>query len=183
MLIDESGLLMAPLVRRSWAERGRTPVLRQKARRREKVSVAGALWVPRRGGLRLSYRTIVDGYFGSAQVAEFVAGLLDEAGRRPLVVVWDGGAMHKGDPVRRLLARRGGRLRLERLPPYAPMLNPVEDLWSWLKYSRLCNYAPRDARDLNGRITEVLDPIREDQGLLRSFWQHCELPDPLTLLS
>ena len=34
--------------------------------------------------------------------------------------------MHKGDPIRDLLSHFAGRLDLERLPPYAPMLNPVE---------------------------------------------------------
>src|SRR5512143_4028467 len=49
LLLDESGLLMAPLVRRSWALRGQPPVLKQKARYREKVSVAAAVWLtPRR---------------------------------------------------------------------------------------------------------------------------------------
>ena len=41
--IDESGLLMAPLVRRTWAPRGQTPELAQRSGHREKVSVAAAL--------------------------------------------------------------------------------------------------------------------------------------------
>lgn len=38
-LMDESGLLMAPLRRRSWALRGNPPQMKQKANHREKVSV------------------------------------------------------------------------------------------------------------------------------------------------
>jgi len=45
VLIDESGLLLAPLVRRTLARRGQRPVLKQRARQRDKVSVAGALWL------------------------------------------------------------------------------------------------------------------------------------------
>src|SRR4030042_3489790 len=52
VVIDESGLLMAPLVRRTWAVRGQPPVLVQRAGPREKVSVAAALWLsPRRARL------------------------------------------------------------------------------------------------------------------------------------
>src|SRR5437588_626476 len=62
--IDESGLLMGPLVRRSWAPRGDPPTLLQKGRHREKVSVAAALWLPpARDRVGLFTRTLVDGYF------------------------------------------------------------------------------------------------------------------------
>jgi putative transposase len=183
LLIDESGLLMAPLVRRSWALRGHRPQLLQKGRHREKVSVASALWVSGpTGRLRLSYRTVENGYFDSVGMADFLADLLGET-RRPLVVVWDGGNMHRGDPIRDLLGRVGRRLRLERLPPYAPMLNPVESLWTWVKYGRLCNFAPRDAAHLNDALLTELAAIRTDQERLRSFCRASELGDVLTLLS
>ena len=45
--------------------------------------------------------------------------------------------MHKGEPIRELEAQFAGRLIFEMLPPWAPMLNPVEPLWSWLKWERL----------------------------------------------
>ena len=40
MLIDESGLLMAPLLRRTWALRGQRPVLQQAGAHRQKVSLS-----------------------------------------------------------------------------------------------------------------------------------------------
>ena len=42
VLIDETGLFLNPLVRRTWAKRGRTPVLDSWGRHRDKVSVIGA---------------------------------------------------------------------------------------------------------------------------------------------
>ena len=99
------------------------------------------------------------------------------------VVVWDGGGMHKGDPIRAVEAHFADRLSLEALPPYAPMLNPVEPLWSWLKYSRLNNFAPRDPTELDDRVTAELTAIREDQAFLRNLFHASELPMPLTLLS
>src|SRR5262249_39298868 len=57
MVMDESGLLMAPLLRRSWAPKGRPAESRHKAGHREKVSVAAALWLPpTRDRLRLAFR-------------------------------------------------------------------------------------------------------------------------------
>src|SRR6185503_18447952 len=79
--VDESGLLMGPLVRRTWAPRGRPPVLLQRGRHREKVSVAAALWLPpARDRVGLFTRTLVDGYFDNERMAPFLTGLLKAAG-------------------------------------------------------------------------------------------------------
>jgi hypothetical protein len=181
VLIDESGLLMSPLVRRTWAPRGQTPRLFQRGRHREKVSVAAALWLPVEGPLRLSFRTIVDGYFDNLATASFLAQLLTET-ERPLTVLWDGGTMHRGEPIRELLNGHGSRLHLERLPPYAPMMNPVESLWSWLKYGQLCNFAPSDANELNTAVVKQLRHAVRNQQRLVSFWAASELPVTRTLL-
>src|SRR3990172_7010272 len=45
VFIDESGFLMAPYVRRSWAPKGATPVLYQCGRSHQKVSAIAALCV------------------------------------------------------------------------------------------------------------------------------------------
>jgi transposase len=183
VFLDESGLLMAPLRRRSWALKGQPSQLKQKGQHRQKVSVAGALWLtPQRDHLTLAFHTLVNGYFNNAAVAEFLSGAVQWLDG-PLTVIWDGGNMHKGNPINELLVEAKGRLVLERLPAYAPKLNPVEQVWTWLKYSRLCNFAPHDAADLNGVIHRELDPIREDQGRLRSFFHASELPFPRALLT
>jgi transposase len=183
VLIDESGLLMAPLVRRTWSPKGQTPKQVQKSGTREKVSIASALWVsPRRDRLGLFSRTLVNGYFDNWYVAAFLEALLKELAGR-LIVVWDGGNMHKGDPIRGTQRAFADRLILEKLPPYAPMLNPVEPVWGWLKHSRLNNFAPHNAIELDARAVAELAAIQDDQALLQSFWHASDLPLRLTLLS
>jgi transposase len=182
LLMDESGLLMAPLLRRSWAPRGHPPQQRQKAGHREKVSVA-ALWLtPRRDRLGLAYQALVNGYFTNVEVAEFLRGALRGL-PGPITVLWDGGTMHKGGPIREAVEQSRGRLDIEPMPAHAPELMPVEFLWRWLKYDRLCNFAPRDGPHLNEAVTRELEPIREDQELLRSFFHLSDLPMPRALLS
>ena len=183
LLLDESGLLMAPLRRRSWSSRGDPPEIEHKAGHREKVSVVGALVLtPSRDRLTLAYQTLVNGYFGNVLVAEFLSGALQWLSE-PLVVIWDGGSMHKGGPINELVAQSKGRLDLERLPAHAPMLNPVEQVWAWLKYGRLCNFAPQDAVELDEAVIRELDSIREDQERLRNFFHASDLPLPHALLS
>jgi hypothetical protein len=173
---------MAPLVRRSWSLRGQPRQVKHKAGHREKVSVASALYLtPSRDRLGLAFQTLVNGYFGNEEVAEFLTAALGLDG--PVVVVWDRGTMHKGDPIKKVVEQAAGRLTLERLPPYASKLMPVEFLWRWLKYDRLCNFAPRDAHHLNEAVRRELEPIRQDQELLASFFHQSDLPLPRALLS
>lgn len=183
VFLDESGLLMAPLRRRSWAERGHPPTLRQKGRHREKVSIAGALWLPpARDRLALAYQTLVNGYFNNEAVAGFLSGAVQWL-EGPLTVIWDGGNMHRGGPISALVSEAQGRLVLERLPAYAPELNPVEQVWTWLKYGRLCNYAPRDAGHLNEVVGAELEAIRDDQHCLQNFFHASRLPLPRALFT
>jgi putative transposase len=183
LLMDESGLLMAPLLRRSWALRGQPSEQRQKVGHREKVSVAAALWLtPSRDRLALAYQTLVNGYFTNVEVAEFLSGAVQGL-PAPVIALWDGGTMHKGGPIRALVEESRGRLDIEPLPAHAPDLMPVEPLWRWLKNGRLCNFAPRDAAHLNQVVVGELEAIREDQELLASFFHLSDLPLPRVLLS
>jgi len=182
MLLDESGLLMAPLLRRSWAPRGRQPESREKTNHREKVSVAAGLWLnPRRDKLSLAYQTLINGFFNNEAAADFL-GVVARQLRQPLTVIWDRGPMHKGDPIEELLDERRGRLAIEPLPPHSPQLMPVEFLWRCLKYCRLCNFAPQDARQLNEAVVRESNLIAKDQILLRSFFHLSDLPLPRALL-
>jgi transposase len=125
----------------------------------------------------LAYQTLVNGYFTNVEVAAFlncaVQGLPS-----PVIALWDGGTMHKGGPIRTLVEESAGRLAIEPLPAHAPMLMPVEFLWRWLKYGRLCNFAPRDARHLNAAVVRELEAIWDNQVLLSSFFHQSDLPLP-----
>jgi len=174
---------MAPLVRRTWAPRGRAPELVQSGGHREKVSVAAALWLsPRRDRLGLYSKALVNGYFDNWHMASFLEAMIHDLDGR-FVVVWDGGPMHKGDPIRDLMGHFADRLDLERLPPYAPMLNPVEPLWSWLKWGRLNNLGPEDAHELDVRAIAELTKVSSDQAFLRNLFHASDLPLPRALLS
>ena len=87
---------------------------------------------------------------------------------------------HKGAAMREFL-RCNRRLRLERLPAYSPHLNPVEAVWSWLKYGRLANFVPTGVIDLDDRILEFLIELKCNPALLRQLWDGSELPFPIPL--
>ena len=97
--------------------------------------------------------------------------------RGQVIVVWDRGPIHRGPALRHLL-ERFPRLSVEYLPPYAPDLNPVEQLWKHLKYDELANLVPRSVLHLNCLVEATLEVAREDQQRLRSFYASSELPFP-----
>jgi transposase len=174
-LIDESGFLMSPLVRRTLAPRGHTPILKTKAAHREKVSATAALTIsPRRYRLGLYWRTYPRDYVNAERTADFLRALLR---RLPgaVIVVWDGGPMHKGEPIQQVL-RDFPRLSLERLPPYAPELNPVEYLWNHLKYGQLANFVPDDVFQLDAVLKDHLGKTAQSPKRLRSFLEASGLP-------
>ncbi|MHC4405078.1 MAG: transposase [Planctomycetota bacterium] len=174
-MLDESGCLMSPLVRRTLAPCGNTPILKVRAKQREKVSITAALTIsPRRRRLGLYWRTYPRQYVNSQRTAEFLRYLLRHL-RGTAIVVWDGGSMHKGDPIRDVL-HKFPRLSLERLPPYAPELNPMEYLWNHLKYSELANFAPDDVFQLDAVLRKHLNRTRKSPERLRSFIDASGLP-------
>ena len=175
LLIDESGFFLNPLVRRTWAMKGHTPVLMGFGRHRDKVSTITAIAVTPKGRrIRLFWRTNAEHYIDAAGVVAFLRGVLEQV-RGRVIVVWDGGSNHKGPLMRELLAQYK-RLHLERLPAYAPDLNPVEMIWSYLKSGLMANFVPRDVHEVDEVVQGHLLKLGKDPKLIRALWTGSRLP-------
>jgi putative transposase len=172
VFVDESGFLLIPSVRRTWAPTGKTPLLRH-WQRHDRVSVISGLSVsPRRQRLGL-YFQLHDQNLHAAEVCEFLRDLLRHL-RGPVIVLWDNGNIHKG-PLTRALCAEFPRLHLQAFPPYAPELNPDEGVWTLAK-GRLANGRPDDRGVLRAYILAALLEIRGSQRLLRGCIIQSDLP-------
>jgi len=168
VLIDESGALLLPLVRRTWAPRGHPPPMPYRAKHRQRVSMAAALSLsPRQRRCTLHFRTYQNSYVNQKREADFLKALLNQIHGR-VIVVWDGGPMHRGNYIRAVLARHP-RLTIERLPPYAPDLNPVEALWNHLKYHELANFTPDNVTELRVQLVTRLRKAQRSPPRIQSF--------------
>ncbi len=175
VLIDESGFFLNPLVRRTWAMKGHPPKLMGFGRHRNKVSTITAIAVTPNGRrIRLFWQTNAEHSIDAAGVVAFLRKLLDQL-RGRIIVVWDGGSNHKGPLMRELLGRHR-RLHLERLPAYAPDLNPVEMIWSYLKYGLMANFVPRDVQEVDKVVQGHLWQLSRNPQLIRSLWTGSRLP-------
>lgn len=171
--LDESGFLLVPTIRRTWAPRGRTPVL-VTAGHWTKVSAISALTVSpkhRRLGLYCQFHPKKN--IRAAQVIRFLRHLLRHL-RGPIVLLWDRGQQHRAGAVARFLQTRP-RLHTYFLPAYAPELNPDELVWNHMKRA-MANSVPRDTADLRRRLHRPFARLRGSQRLLRSCIRASELP-------
>lgn len=174
VFIDESGLLMAPLVRRSWSPRGQTPVLYQRMRSHQHVSVMAALCIgPSRDRVSLCFRLHPKQSIRAPQVRDFLRQLTGHL-QGSVVLVWDRLAAHRSRIVHRWLQRHPG-VHVEFLPPYAPELNPVEYVWSYLKSNPLANIALTEIDSLTHLARCHSRKLQHRESLLRSFVNHSPL--------
>ena len=164
--------MLQPVVRRTWAPKGQTPV-HYSWDRRDRLSVISAITVsPQRHRLGL-YFDIHDHNIDTDTFEWFVRWLRQRVPRR-IILVLDRWSVHRS-AARRLVDRFGSRVQVEWLPPYAPDLNPVEPVWSQTKYADLANYIPDDIHDLAHEVARSLDRTSADHALLVSFFHHAEL--------
>ena len=171
VFVDESGFQLTPSVRKTWAPRGQTPVVRH-WQRRDKVSAISGLSVsPKRRHIGLYWRVHIKN-IQQAEVCEFVRYLLRHL-RRHVILVWDNTKTHRGEPIREL-CRRFPRLHLERFPAYAPELNPDEGVWDHLK-DALANGCPNNLTDVIEDLLDGLYSLRSSPPTLRSCIHRSEL--------
>lgn len=157
---------------KTWAPRGRTPLLRHRYRR-DRISVISGISVsPQRRHLGLYYQL----WFGNIRQEEvclFLRHLLRHL-RGPVIVLLDKSPTHRGEPLEEL-RRRHPRLRLEFFPGYAPQLNPDEGVWSLTKRD-LANGCPDDLDDLTKDIVRSIERTRRSSQRLRGCVLQSELP-------
>lgn len=175
MFLDESGFLMAPLVRRTWGPLACTPVLSQRTRHHRKVSATAVLCIaPDRQTVRLYFRLRCETSIDAPATIAFLRDLGREL-RAPIMLVWDNLGMHRSKALKTFW-NSSPQLHVRFLPPYGPELNPVENVWGYLKCNPLANFAPAQPEELLRRTRSSGQSIQKRQSLLQSFVKHCQLP-------
>jgi hypothetical protein len=90
-------------------------------------------------------------------------------------LVWDGLPAHRCRKMHEWLNQQRCWLVIERLPAYAPDLNPVEGLWSNLKGIQLANLVTEHLSDLVTAARAGIDRIRRIPNLSYGFLHGCGL--------
>ena len=164
--------MLQPLVRRTWAPRGQTPIQRSWDRH-DRLSAISALSVaPRRRRVGL-YFQVHDHNIRTAEAVGFMRWVHRRL-RRRIILVMDRWSVHRA-AVRRLVRKGAGWFEVEWLPAYAPELNPCEGIWNHTKYGELANYIAEDIDALQAEVEPSITSKRASTNLLHSFFNHAEL--------
>ena len=174
VFFDESGISLIPPVRCTWSQRGRTPILRHRMAWK-RASIAAALGYPPDGTkARLCFHLQQDAYDTDSLI-----GVLDQlkgfyAGQR-VVLLWDGLSAHWSYKMREHLDAQRAWLTVERLPAYAPELNPVEYLWANLKGTELANFTGDTVAEVADQAQQGIQRVCDSDSLVVGFLAHTGL--------
>ena len=92
-----------------------------------------------------------------------------------MLVIWDGAPIHRSVLVKDCVAASQGRITLERLPAYAPELNPVEYMWGHLKTHEIANLIATKAWELSMEATAALRRMRRRPSIIAACYTQAEL--------
>jgi len=162
--LDEAGIRSDVPPGRTWAPKGKTPVVstpgqRQSVNAISAVNARGAFWFK-----------VYRGSFNQHRFVEFLKQFM--RGRRTSVfLVVDGHPSHRGRKVAEYVQASQGRLELHFLPGYAPDLNPDEFVWNHVKTHGISKNPLRENESLFERVQADLEHINRFPSLVRSFFR------------
>lgn len=176
VFVDEAGFSLLPMGVRTYAPRGQTPVLRVPLTRDHIAAIGG---ITPSGQIFMQMQEHAD---KAVDVIRFLRMLLRKIPGR-LLVMWDGSPIHRAEVIKQFLASpMGKRVHLERLPGYAPELNPQEGVWNLLKRRELKNLCCQDLAHLRRELVLAKERLRHRHQILQQCFAHAlaEVSLPLT---
>lgn len=163
---DEAGLRSDDHRGTTWAPEGETPVV-QATGRRYSLSMISA--ISARGDFRFM---VHEGTVNATVFRDFLKRLMTGASQ-PIFLVVDGHPIHKAKQVKDFVEAQAGRLKLFFLPPYAPQLNPDEQVWGNVK-ARVSKQLPETLDELKSRIIGALRRLQKLPEIVKGFFHHPE---------
>jgi len=157
---DQSGFYLLPMVVRTYAPVGRTPILHELLSRDHLSAMSG---ITLEGKL---YMLEQERAFKGEDVVRFLKHLMCQIEGK-LLVIWDGSPIHRSGAVKDFLASgAASRVRLEQLPGYAPDLNPDEGIWKHLKCVEMKNLCCQSLSELRVELRKAKERLRHKKEVI-----------------
>jgi transposase len=157
---DQSGFYLLPMVVRTYAPAGKTPILREELTKDHLSAMSG---ITLDGKL---YMLEQERAFKGEDVVRFLKHLMRQIPGK-LLIIWDGSPIHRGAAVKDFLSSGASRrLKLEQLPGYAPDLNPDEGIWRHLKCVELKNLCCESLAGLKIELRKAKERLRHKRDVI-----------------
>jgi transposase len=163
---DEASIALAPLLGRTWAERGKP---RKVSVTGTRGSVAAMSALSPRGSL---IWRLYDKRIASPEVIEFLGDMLRHHPRRHVVVVMDQAKPHTSKMTMAYIHSQP-RLHVFHLPPYSPDWNPDEKVWNYLKNQELKAHRAKNKQELYELTERKLESMSQNDDLLQGLYFRC----------
>ena len=160
---DESGFRADTVHGKTWAPKGKTPVINRPGQRQ---SISAASAVNAKGGF---WFVTYEGALNAELFIELLKRMM-KGRKKPVHLVVDGLPAHKKLNVRQYIESTNGKLTMHTLPGYAPELNPDELVWSYVKRTGVARNPLRAGEKLQIRVDTQLRKVQRDPRLVRSFF-------------
>jgi DDE superfamily endonuclease len=128
----------------------------------------------RGGGAQLAFH-VRAGNYDTDTLIKVLDQLRRLLGGEKATLLWDGLPAHRSRAMRAWLETQRSWLVVERLPAYAPELNPVEGLWSSLKAVEPANLATPTLAEVIDQAHKGIERVRRTPHLAYSFLRHAGL--------
>jgi putative transposase len=115
------------------------------------------------------------GSYDTPTLIAFLENLRREFRGQCIVLIWDGLPAHKSKAMQEYLRSQRSWLTVERLPAYAPDLNPVEGFWGNLKGQELANRCVDELGEMVGAVRAGVRRVRRRPTLPFGFLRHTGL--------
>jgi transposase len=132
------------------------------------MSAMGALAYSRNGRRKRVLLLFQPGAVRAPAILRFLRHLRRHV-RGHVVLLWDRVQPHRAAAVRDWITQNRRWLEVEWLPAYAPDLNPVEGMWSWLKGTSLANVCEDNLGPLVRRTRHAAGRLRRNDAVLDGF--------------
>ena len=146
---------------RTWAPIGQTPILEFSFNWQKLSAIAGI--TSRSFCFRLH-----GGAIRTAQIIAFL-GQLRRFLPGKILIIWDRAQIHRSLRVRRYMETHRDRIATTYLPPYAPELNPAENIWEYLRSNKLANTVYDGYDDIVDKASDAWMFFAEDKDRIASI--------------
>jgi transposase len=166
---DEAGVSLTAVLGRTWAPKGKTPIVKVTGKRggfcvSSAISPAG----------RLVFR-LEDKKVNSQLHIEFLKQIMKHHPSRKIIVVEDRAPPHIAKKVENFVNENKKKFALYYLPSYSPKLNPDEKTWAYLKTHKLKTHQAKSTIELRKIVLSTMRSIQRNTALIQTFFYELDV--------